>query len=961
MLRITLVASLFAIAAVDCTCSKPPGDGKHDAGPGGKEGEGEGTSSEGEGTSGEGEGANAGEGEGEGGTCAGATTCATFNANCGPVSNGCGGLVECGTCPSTQFCGGAGPSQCGGSTTGTGACVPVTCADVGANCGPISNGCGDSVDCGTCTGTDSCGFAGANKCGSADISTCVKDTCATNNTQCGPVADGCGGLTASCGSCSGTDICGATAPGQCGGNGATCTNLCLQQVSCGGGATTTISGTVLAPNGLEPIYDALVYIPNGTVDAIPDGITGQCLTCNAQASGDPLVQTVTGPDGKFTLTNAPAGNNIPIVIQLGFWRRQITVNVTQCTTNSLDGVLGTDNKPITALPHRSGTSGNAGQGDIPLTAMVSGQVDTLECVLRQIGVDDDQFGDPGSGKRIQIFQENGAKFDTATPAASAALYDSQQHINAYDQVLFACEGAPNEKSPASQGIVQAYANAGGRVFATHYQYTWLYENDPWGCNAAPTQACTQNSQCTNVSAKSICSNGKCTNPTCSTAGHTIALWDPDQANNNLGNQGQSVLVSSVNTGFQKGADLSSWLDVVGASTAPGSSQIDVNVWRRDLDGVVAPGQAWLTSNAPSGLPSGGMVEHLTFNTPAENAADAQCGRVLYSDFHVSTASGTQNEDFPLECGQCSSNAQCGGGSCFGTCASGSLPNACTSNTQCQQASGNGNDQCVNKFCNNVQAPQSLTPQQKVLEFMLFDLAACIQPDTGPPPPVCTKQQCVPGECGPIADGCGGSIDCGNCPAGQQCGLGGPSKCGGACTPETCADQGIQCGPAGDGCGNLISGGCGDCPPGQTCGGGGVHGVCGQGPCSPTSCSAANAQCGAIADGCGGSIDCGVCPNGADQCGLQAANQCCNEGTCSSLNAQCGSISDGCNHTLDCGQCPNNAPCTNNKCCVPTTCAAKGADCGSIDDGCGGSLDCGQCPTNEVCGLTTPNKCGTIGG
>ena len=37
---------------------------------------------------------------------------------------------------------------------------------------------------------------------------------------------------------------------------------------------------------------------------------------------------------------------------------------------------------------------------------------------------------------------------------------------------------------------------------------------------------------------------------------------------------------------------------------------------------------------------------------------------------------------------------------------------------------------------------------------------------------------------------------------------------------TCADQGYNCGPAGDGCGNIIM--CGDCPAGQICGGGGPN-------------------------------------------------------------------------------------------------------------------------------------------
>ena len=36
-------------------------------------------------------------------------------------------------------------------------------------------------------------------------------------------------------------------------------------------------------------------------------------------------QTTTAVDGTFTLTNVPAGNNIPVVIQLGRWRRQVVI------------------------------------------------------------------------------------------------------------------------------------------------------------------------------------------------------------------------------------------------------------------------------------------------------------------------------------------------------------------------------------------------------------------------------------------------------------------------------------------------------------------------------------------------------------------------------------------------------------------------------------------------------------
>src|SRR5689334_11105093 len=51
-------------------------------------------------------------------------TCLQANATCGPIGDGCGGLIDCGTCASPTVCGGGGvPSQCGGNDT----CTPKTC------------------------------------------------------------------------------------------------------------------------------------------------------------------------------------------------------------------------------------------------------------------------------------------------------------------------------------------------------------------------------------------------------------------------------------------------------------------------------------------------------------------------------------------------------------------------------------------------------------------------------------------------------------------------------------------------------------------------------------------------------------------------------------------------------------------------------------------------------------------
>jgi hypothetical protein len=165
----------------------------------------------------------------------------------------------------------------------------------------------------------------------------------------------------------------------------------------------------------------------------------------------------------------------------------------------------------------------------------------------------------------------------------------------------------------------------------------------------------------------------------------------------------------------------------------------------------------------------------TFNTPIGAMNTAQCGRGLYTDFHVTpntagggTLQGTHTLLFPAECG-----------------------------------------------------PRSpMTPQEKVLEFLLFDLGACVQPYK----PICTPTTCQAQNimCGAAGDGCGGALDCHPCPPGQSC-VRGMCTLNAMCTPITCSAQGIQCGPAGDGCGNAID--CGPCPVGQICGFG-APGQCG---------------------------------------------------------------------------------------------------------------------------------------
>ena len=92
------------------------------------------------------------------GSCGKGITCASAGVECGILNDGCGKILECGSCPSGQTCGGGGKaSMCGSS------CVPTTCEKLGFNCGPAGDGCGGMLQCGSCGDAGTCGGGGMTK------------------------------------------------------------------------------------------------------------------------------------------------------------------------------------------------------------------------------------------------------------------------------------------------------------------------------------------------------------------------------------------------------------------------------------------------------------------------------------------------------------------------------------------------------------------------------------------------------------------------------------------------------------------------------------------------------------------------------------------------------------------------------------------------------------------------------
>jgi hypothetical protein len=404
-------------------------------------------------------------------------------------------------------------------------------------------------------------------------------------------------VLAACGSNSGID--GGPGDGDGGGfldDGAPCVNLQCRQVDCPvAGQTTTISGTVYIPNGTLPLYNAIVYVPNADLGPITEGYPscelGQqtCDRCDDQLSGSPLVRTTTDTAGNFVLEDVPVGTSIPLVIQLGRWRKEVTLDfpVEACVDNPI-----TDTE-TTSLPSKQS------EGHIPKMALTTGGADAMECLLLKIGLEQEEFTPTSGTGRVNFYNGVGGTSQYAAAwnggAAFTAVqpwWDSLTNLAAYDIILHSCEGTenPTNKSMAARQAIQDYANCGGRVFGSHWHNFWVENGiDPW--------------------------------PTVAEFNHRADL---------------NSITSDIDTSHTGGQAMADWLFRVGGSTTMG--KLDIDDAQHTIDSVNAATGAlrWIyLDNGTGGNPS---VQYMSFETPLGAEPDEICGKAVISDIHLSAPS-----------------------------------------------------------------------------------------------------------------------------------------------------------------------------------------------------------------------------------------------------------------------------------------------------------------------------------
>ena len=518
---------------------------------------------------------------------------------------------------------------------------------------------------------------------------CLMPACGGSSSQFNNNGSGSGSGGSNGGSGSGTSLLGGssggsgTSSGSMGGTTtATCPSAWQCNVSCANNGTTTITGTVMDPAGRDPLYNIVAYVPTTPLGTLPSGVpTGaSACSCSALFQGDPIVFATTDVNGKFTITNAPVGQNIPLVIQVGKWRKQVTVNTTSCGATD----AGTINLP------KNGTEGN-----IPDIAVSTGGADSLECLLVRIGLDSAEYvpGWNGSG-HVHIFNGGDANGGEETnmmagaPVSSQGLWDSSADLMKNDIVLLSCEG--QETANAVPANLESYLNAGGRAFASHFHYAW-FDGAQDGSYMAPADwgNLAQWKRGSNSSASD-------TNPV------------------------GGIVQTTLNAGsgaFAKGQALQQWLtnlNALGAGVPATEVPIKAPRYNANVTAANTPSQSWIDLDPATDVGGkAGNYETLyfSFDTPVSTAADASfCGRAVFSGLHVGGAS--------LDGVNCDANA--GGGGKGGGGGAGTS-NGCNANHVAAAPPPTGCD-----------TTSPLSPQEKVLEFMLFDLSSCVIPDTVAP-------------------------------------------------------------------------------------------------------------------------------------------------------------------------------------------------------------------------------------
>ena len=143
---------------------------------------------------------------------------------------------------------------------------------------------------------------------------------------------------------------------------------------------------------------------------------------------------------------------------------------------------------------------------------------------------------------------------------------------------------------------------------------------------------------------------------------------------------------TVNQTFPKGMALAQWLNLPAVNASPTLGQLAVSGSEHSVNTVNPPTTEWMYYSSPR------SSQYLSFNTPVGTPEDMQCGKVVFTDIHIQksiSVGGVTTGGDDSDPGK-------------------PFPSGCKTN--------------------------EMSPQAKALEFLFFDLSACVLPDDDMPVP-----------------------------------------------------------------------------------------------------------------------------------------------------------------------------------------------------------------------------------
>jgi hypothetical protein len=428
--------------------------------------------------------------------------------------------------------------------------------------------------------------------------------------------------------------------------------------------STTISGTVYMPNGTVPLPGVLVYVTNGSVTLPASG-----ATCTSSS--------VTAAEGCITEATIT-----PALVTSG-------TGVYAYTTTAVDGTFTLSGVPegnSYTLVIQSGKWLN--EFTEPISGTLSGSISGLH--LNMPTVHSATANIPliaiqtGSADALEcVFRDIGVASTEFTDdsVTSGASLGGRIHLYKGNGAEMSTN-TPSSASLLTQAKLNSYdvvmfpCQGGATTGATSTTIPYLINYASLGGRIFATHYSDAWLDTTNTGTNGyyFYSAGPSSPMTWGSATGTV-IPDPGYG--------------LINTSFSDGNTLSSWLYENGysygatAANTGTQDEVEISTLRFNVDTVNPPAQIWLTlppqDNQTYNVAynSGSPIMQFSFNTPWGASAADQYGRVLYNEYHVENVSESGSPIFPNECPTLSGANQ--------------------------------------------------VPQEKMLEFAIFDLSAALTP------------------------------------------------------------------------------------------------------------------------------------------------------------------------------------------------------------------------------------------